>query len=313
MKAMFGQGEKRFPRLLSVPAAPATSARRSTFAAAAIEPPAARRLLPSAAARPGRKRWEQGAAGDTPEPRRPQLARPLPPADPLVSRARASATLNGCPPRPRRSRPASAASPSSRPLRSIAASPAGSPSDPEITGMMLEATPDQRWPMLLLAAVHLQTRRPASPSRPTLGAARLLPRRAGSRCSRRSALAAPRPTRRPAATTCSLVWPRPSDGRPLALIEVGVSRGLLLNLDRYAYDFSGEAAGTRARCSPSPASFGQVARRWSSRRSAPASASTCPPAPRTSGCGSAPSPINLSGRRASRRLWRSPGSIPPGA
>ena len=34
-----------------------------------------------------------------------------------------------------------------------------------------------------------------------------------------------------------------ADGRPLALVEVGASAGLNLNLDRYAYDFGGGVTG----------------------------------------------------------------------
>ncbi len=115
--------------------------------------------------------------------------------------------------------------------------------DPEITGMMLEAMPDQRWPMLLMAAVHLETRR-AGKAFPD-GPEALL---AYCRVNREPLLETirTRSTQTNEVARCNYLLPclaSASDGRPLALIEVGSSRGLLLNLDRYAYDYSGLAAG----------------------------------------------------------------------
>lgn len=124
--------------------------------------------------------------------------------------------------------------------RSLSGGVAG---DPEITGMMLEAAPDQRWPMLLLAAVHLQARRvgeryPGDPES-------LL---AFCRAHREPLLETirARSTQTNEVARCNYLLPcfaAASDGRPLALVEVGASRGLLLNIDRYAYRFSGEVAG----------------------------------------------------------------------
>ena len=124
--------------------------------------------------------------------------------------------------------------------RSLSGGVAG---DPEITGMMLEATPDQRWPMLLMAAVHLRTRRAGEPF-PADPEALL----AYCRDHREPLLETirARSTQTNEVARCNYLLPclaAASDGRPLALIEVGASRGLLLNLDRYAYDFCGEAAG----------------------------------------------------------------------
>jgi hypothetical protein len=119
----------------------------------------------------------------------------------------------------------------------------GVASEPEVIELMLEAAPDQRWPMLLLAAVHLETRRRGEPYPADPGA--LLDycrvRREWLLETIRS-----RSTQTNEVARCNYLLPclaAAADGRPLALIEVGASRGLLLNLDRYAYDFSGRPAG----------------------------------------------------------------------
>ncbi len=109
--------------------------------------------------------------------------------------------------------------------------------------MMLEAAPDQRWPMLLMAAVHLQTRRAGEPF-PGDPEALL----AFCRDHREPLLETirARSTQTNEVARCNYLLPclaAASDARPLALIEVGASRGLLLNLDRYAYDFCGDTAG----------------------------------------------------------------------
>ena len=114
---------------------------------------------------------------------------------------------------------------------------------PEITGMMLEAAPDQRWPMLLMAAVHLETRRSgeAFPGEPEALLAYCLANREALLETIRA-----RSTQTNEVARCNYLLPclaAASDGRPLALIEVGSSRGLLLNIDRYAYDYSGLTAG----------------------------------------------------------------------
>jgi hypothetical protein len=119
----------------------------------------------------------------------------------------------------------------------------GVAAEPDAIGLMLAAAPDQRWPMLLLAAVHLQVRRsgeayPADPES-------LLD---FCRTHRETLLATirERSTQTNEVARCAYILPclaEASDGRPLAIIEVGASRGLLLNLDRYAYDYSGRSAG----------------------------------------------------------------------
>ena len=109
--------------------------------------------------------------------------------------------------------------------------------------MLLEAAPDQRWPMLLFAAVNLEVNRtgavyPQDPEELT----------EFCRSNREALLETirTRSTQTNDVGRCSYLLPlfvRASGGRPLALIEVGSSRGMLLNCDRYAYDYSGAAAG----------------------------------------------------------------------
>ena len=183
--------------------------------------------------------------------------------------------------------------------RSLSGGVAG---DPEITGMMLEAAPDQRWPMLLLAAVHLQARRvgeryPGDPES-------LL---ALCRAHREPLLETirARSTETNEVARCNYLLPcfaAASDGRPLALVEVGASRGLLLNIDRYAYRFSGEVAGDpgsalslscELRGKRPPLRIPPVDSRGRHRPARPAAT--------TSGCGPAPSPTSRSGIAAARR------------
>jgi len=115
--------------------------------------------------------------------------------------------------------------------------------DPEVTSLLLEAREGQRWPMLLLAAVNLETRRAGEPFPQTPEElARYV------RAHREELL----PTIRTRSTQtnevgrCAYLLPcfaAASDGRPLAMIEVGASRGLVLNWDRYRYDYGGLLAG----------------------------------------------------------------------
>jgi len=115
--------------------------------------------------------------------------------------------------------------------------------DTEVTSLLLEAREGQRWPMLLLAAVNLETRRAGEPFPQTPEElARYV------RAHREELL----PTIRTRSTQtnevgrCAYLLPcfaAASDGRPLAMIEVGASRGLVLNWDRYRYDYGGLLAG----------------------------------------------------------------------
>ena len=113
----------------------------------------------------------------------------------------------------------------------------------QVTGLLAEAAPDQRWPMLLLAAVQLETIRSGEPY-PDDGddlERFCVEHRAALLETIRS-----RSTQTNEVGRCSFILPALAaayDGRPLALIEVGASRRLVLNLDRYRYDYSGRAAG----------------------------------------------------------------------
>lgn len=119
----------------------------------------------------------------------------------------------------------------------------GVANEPDVTAMMLEARPDQRWPMLLLAAVHLETRRYGEPYPTEPGA--LLDFCRSHRQALMETIRA-RSTQTNEVARCAYLLPcfaEVSGAGPLALIEVGASRGLLLNFDRYAYDYSGRRVG----------------------------------------------------------------------
>lgn len=109
----------------------------------------------------------------------------------------------------------------------------------DIHALLARAEPAQQWPMLLFAAVHLEVLRSGG-EYPLDGAA------FAQFCSdHRTALAATiaaRSTQTNEVNRCTYLLPAlaaAADGRPLALIEVGASAGLNLNLDRYAYDYGG--------------------------------------------------------------------------
>ena len=117
------------------------------------------------------------------------------------------------------------------------------PDAPDVMALLLEAAPPQRLPMLLFAAVHAEVLARGL-DYPQDGPAFL------AFC--REHADALRPTLRTRSTQTNEVgrcaYLRPciaaaADGRPLALIEVGASAGLNLNLDRYAYDFGGGVTG----------------------------------------------------------------------
>ncbi len=115
--------------------------------------------------------------------------------------------------------------------------------EPDVTSLLLATEPGQRWPMLLLAAVNLERRRSGldfPQDSESLIAFCLQHRETLLETIRLSR------TQTNEVGRCSYLLPclaAASDGRPLSLIEVGTSRGLLLNLDRYAYDYSGTGAG----------------------------------------------------------------------
>jgi hypothetical protein len=109
--------------------------------------------------------------------------------------------------------------------------------DPEVTSLLLEAREGQRWPMLLLAAVNLETRRAGEPFPQTPEALRayVLDHREQLLPTIRT-----RSTQTNEVARCAYLRPcfaAAADGRPLAMIEVGASRGLVLNWDRYRYDY----------------------------------------------------------------------------
>jgi hypothetical protein len=108
---------------------------------------------------------------------------------------------------------------------------------PEVTDLLLEASPAQRWPMLLLAAVNLQTQR-SGEAYPADG--EQLARFCREHRESLVATIATRSTQTNEVGRCAYLLPcfaHAADGRPLALLEVGTSAGLALNWDRYAYDY----------------------------------------------------------------------------
>jgi hypothetical protein len=123
----------------------------------------------------------------------------------------------------------------------------GVPDAPDVMELLLEASPAQQLPMLLFAAVHAEVLGQGIPY-PSDSAAFI------AFC--RDHADALRPVLRVRSTQtneigrCAYLRPliaAAADGRPLALIEVGASAGLNLNLDRDAYDFgAGRLAGDPA-------------------------------------------------------------------
>ncbi len=115
--------------------------------------------------------------------------------------------------------------------------------EPDVLELLLEAAPPQRLPMLLFAAVHAEVLA-SGIEYPQDGPAFI------AYC--RSHADTLRPVLRKRSTQTNEVrrcaYLRPciaaiADGRPLALVEVGASAGLNLNLDRYAYDFGDGVTG----------------------------------------------------------------------
>jgi len=114
---------------------------------------------------------------------------------------------------------------------------------PDVMALLLEAAPPQRLPMLLFAAVHAEVLAHGV-AYPQDGAAFL------AYCRDHAGTLRPvlraRSTQTNEVRRCSYLRPciaAAADGRRLALIEVGASAGLNLNLDRYAYDFGGGVTG----------------------------------------------------------------------
>src|SRR6476660_464033 len=115
--------------------------------------------------------------------------------------------------------------------------------DPEVTSLLLEAREGQRWPMLLLAAVNLETRRAGEPFQQT---PEELARYVREHRDDLPPTIRTRSTQTNEVGRCASLLPcfaAAADGRPLAMIEVGASRGLVLNWDRYRYDYGGLLAG----------------------------------------------------------------------
>jgi hypothetical protein len=115
--------------------------------------------------------------------------------------------------------------------------------DPAVTSLLLEARDGQRWPMLLLAAVNLETRRAGEPFPQT---PEELARYVREHREELLPTIRTRSTQTNEVGRCAYLLPcfaAASDGRPLAMIEVGASRGLVLNWDRYRYDYGGLLAG----------------------------------------------------------------------
>jgi hypothetical protein len=109
--------------------------------------------------------------------------------------------------------------------------------NPEVTSLLLDADPEHRWPMLLLAAVHLETMR-SGEAYPESGAELAAFCREHDAALR--ATIATHSTQTNEVGRCAYLLPcfaHAADGRPLALIEVGASAGLVLNWDRYRYDY----------------------------------------------------------------------------
>jgi hypothetical protein len=139
---------------------------------------------------------------------------------------------------------------------------------PEAASVLLQAPRRQRRPNLLLAAVHdlLLTglEHPLADYYPSVGGARPVDgettRRLLDLLDGHAEAITDRVTTRSTQTNevgrCAGLWPAvhrlvAADDRPLALVELGASAGLLLHLDRYRYDLEvGEAAAGAVRIAP---------------------------------------------------------------
>jgi hypothetical protein len=125
---------------------------------------------------------------------------------------------------------------------------------PDVMELLLVADEPQQLPMLLFAAVHHEVlaRGGEYPQTSEDFIAFCREHAATLKSVMRG-----RATQTNEVGRCAYLWPAlsaASDGRPLALVEVGASAGLNLNLDRYFYDFGeGRTAGepeSRVRLAP---------------------------------------------------------------
>jgi hypothetical protein len=118
------------------------------------------------------------------------------------------------------------------------------PSAPDVMELLLVADEPQRLPMLLFAAVHHEVLARGI-DYPQPGAEFIAFCRQNADTLK--SVMRGRATQTNEVGRCAYLLPAfaaASDGRPLALIEVGASAGLNLNLDRYAYDYgAGRVAG----------------------------------------------------------------------
>jgi hypothetical protein len=117
---------------------------------------------------------------------------------------------------------------------------------PDVVALLLEAQPAQQMPMLLFAAVHAEVLARGI-AYPQDGAAFIAFCREHAEALK--SVLRVRSTQTNEVGRCAYLRPliaAAADGRPLALIEVGASAGLNLNLDRYAYDFGATRTGQSA-------------------------------------------------------------------
>lgn len=129
--------------------------------------------------------------------------------------------------------------------------------DPEVAGILMAARPEQRQPMLLMAAVHHEVLREQSHplaaayrgERPDEDPYPLFAAFCRERADALRELCATRRTQTNEPARCAVLLPclatvaARAGSRPLALIECGASAGLNLNFDRYAYDYGGGLRG----------------------------------------------------------------------
>jgi hypothetical protein len=146
---------------------------------------------------------------------------------------------------------------------------------PEAASVLLRAPRRQQRPNLLLAAVHdlLLTglEHPLAAYYPSVGGARPVDGEAvgtlldllDGHAEAVAARIATRSTQTNEVGRCAALWPAvhriaAADDRPLALVELGASAGLLLHLDRYRYDLGGQGGDPDAAVRIAPTLRGPV-------------------------------------------------------